>query len=124
MTQEERSSLRFAWIEPDQYRDLVLYSNNLEPLKEGEIVRVDPTWYRTQNVNSTVLAKVGKVFQVTNPQKALGEGSTYEEMSKNAHMIRMSWAEIAACESDLRSTTVTVVTGGPSNWLPGLDTMD
>lgn len=124
MTQNEKSAHRFAYIKPDQERDLVLFSSDLEPLKEGETVRVDPKWYRTQNVESSVLAKVGRVFHVTEPYMALGDGDTYKEMSDNATLVRLSWAEIAACELELSFVPVAVVSGGPSDWLPGLDTMD
>jgi hypothetical protein len=124
MTQEERKSLRFAYLEPSAFYGFILLTQDVEPLKEGEVVRYDPEWYRHQNPESQAIAKVGKIRFVDKTHMALGKGDTYEEQYKNQHPVGLSWGEVAATEYEIDGFNIAVASGGPCDWLPGLDTMD
>lgn len=69
--------------------------------------------YNGQVVTVTEVLHVGK------PYKALGQGDTYEEMRRNAHMVQLCWARV---DAQLLKNELVFVTGtGLPADLPGED---
>lgn len=131
MTNINKEDLRIVHMDYTQSTDNYLHfmSNDMNPLQTGEWVKFDPenTGYyynKPYDESRAVLGRVGRIMSVGKPYMALGTGETYEEMSANAHMVCLSYGEVAYADCRIPGSDVAIVTGDPTSWLPELDTID
>ena len=124
----DKTSLRKVRLDITNEWGPIFMSSNEEPLKDGEYVKYDleDTVYYGKGYSEerAYIGRVGQVIHSGTPYKALGAGNTYEEQRANSHLVCLSWGSVAYAESGITVPNLAVVTGGPCDWLPGLEDMD